>query len=208
MNVGDECAAPFLPLANVARRVSLQPLTPQEYDFVYAITTDPSAAFRWRYRAMPPPYESVVHLIRSDEALVQFVVEDKRDRVPIGLASAFAYDFRHACCQLGVIMAPERSGVGAGIEAGLLLLDFVFRVWPLRFVYMEVPAFNFDQVSAGANRLYEEVGRLRQHRFYRGSFVDVVTLRVTRDAWVNSPVIARLRARETLADRENAMSAS
>jgi RimJ/RimL family protein N-acetyltransferase len=129
------------------------------------------------------------YLDRDDDSL--FLIEET-DRLhkPIGQVSLYKLDWRVGSAEFGRILIgePDAHGAGYAHEATAVLLDFAFRDWGLREVYLEVFAHN-----ARAIRVYEQCG------FRPGPEAGgLVPMRVTSAAFAASawgdPWAARRRA--------------
>jgi diamine N-acetyltransferase len=108
------------------------------------------------------------YLLRDDDYLFLIEETDRLNR-PIGQVSLYGIDWQGGSAEFGRILIgePEAQGAGLAGEATTLLLDFAFREWGLREIYLEVIAEN-----ARALRVYrrcgfvissEESGLIRMH---------------------------------------------
>ena len=167
------------------RRVCLEPVTPDHYGYLYELSCHPALSYRWLHRGLPPTFDAFVTEYRTS-FLAQFLVRTARGNTNVGIALAFGEDFRHGHCQLAIAMHPELVSKGLGVEAGSLLLDYVFGTWPFHAVYFEAPAFNESTVSSGRGSNFETLGILRHHRYFDGRYWDEHILSVTRESWERS----------------------
>ncbi len=65
----------------------------------------------------------------------------------------------------------------------MLGFNYAFLTWPLRKVYMESTADDYRQFASGLGSFFVEEGRLRQHVFWNGRYIDMVILAVYREVW-------------------------
>ena len=72
-------------------------------------------------------------------------------------------------------------GRGYGREAVSLLLDYAFRVRNLRRVWLEVHAANERAIRAYKACGFVEEGRMREHVWLAGRYVDNVIMGVLRE---------------------------
>ncbi|MDP9411100.1 MAG: GNAT family N-acetyltransferase, partial [Actinomycetota bacterium] len=92
---------------------------------------------------------------------------------------------RHA--ELGIgIGEREYWGRGYGREAVGLLLDYAFRLRNLRRVWLEVHADNERGMRAYRSCGFVEEGRMREHVWLAGRYVDNVIMGVLREEWEGS----------------------
>ena len=117
---------------------------------------------------------------------IDFVIE--ADGACIGLCQLFNFDAAARHCELGIaIGAREYWGRGYGREAVGLLLDYAFRIRNLRRVWLEVNAANGRAIRAYAACGFLEEGRMREHVWLAGRYVDYVIMGILREEWRASP---------------------
>lgn len=81
---------------------------------------------------------------------------------------------------------------GLMVEAAVLFLDYCFRVWNLRRVYLDAPEYNMDQFASVATVGFAEEGRMIEAEFFDGRYWDRVFLGISRDRWaLESPRFVR-----------------
>lgn len=116
-----------------------------------------------------------------DEAV--FVIETE-GRV-IGQCGLAAVDPTHRTAMLGIAIGDrEFWGQGYGRETVALLLEYAFRYRNLRRVWLWVHADNERGIRAYRVCGFVEEGRLRQHVWSNGRYVDAVYMGVLRDEWL------------------------
>jgi hypothetical protein len=69
------------------------------------------------------------------------------------------------------------------VMGAALFIDYIFRCWPFRKLYMEVAEYNVGQFGRGIERIATEEGRLREHLWYDGRYWDEVIYALYRDSW-------------------------
>ena len=109
-----------------------------------------------------------------------FVIE--ADGECIGHCGLFDIDLAARHCELGItIGVREYWGRGYGREAVRLLLDYAFRVRNLRRVWLEVHADNERGIRAYRSCGFVEEGRMREHVWLAGRYVDNVIMGIMRE---------------------------
>jgi RimJ/RimL family protein N-acetyltransferase len=89
---------------------------------------------------------------------------------------------RHA--ELGIgIGDRDYWGRGYGREAVRLLLDYAFRLRNFRRVWLEVHADNERGIRAYRSCGFVEEGRMREHVWLAGRYVDNVIMGILREEW-------------------------
>jgi len=102
----------------------------------------------------------------------------------IGRCGLYAIDTTARHAELGIgIGAKEYWGRGYGREAVGLLLDYAFRLRNLHRVWLEVHALNERGIRAYGSCGFVEEGRMREHIYLDGRYVDNVIMGVLREEW-------------------------
>ncbi len=81
------------------------------------------------------------------------------------------------------ILDPEYLGRGYGREAINIFLDWCFRIMNYRRIHLDTLASNERAIRCYKACGFVEEGRLRQHEYYNGAYVDVVVMGIMRDEW-------------------------
>lgn len=152
------------------RFTHLRPINPGDYPHLFEIATHNAVSPSWRFRATSVSYEEFVARL-YENVLAQFVIEGRTHQETLGHVIAYAPDHRNQYCYLGVVLSPDRDRMMA-IEGALVMLVHLFRCFPLRKVYAEVPGFNMKHFQSGVGRILHEEGRLREHSFHAGRWWD------------------------------------
>lgn len=115
----------------------------------------------------------------------------------IGQCALFRFDSvgRTAC--LGIAIGDKAYwGRGYGREAVALLLDYAFRLRNLRRVWLSTNGNNERAIRAYQACGFVVEGRLRQHVWSNGQYLDEVHMGILREEWEqgSGPVLLGLRA--------------
>ncbi len=120
--------------------------------------------------ADPPPHK------------IEFAIE--ADGEYIGRCGLYNIDRTARHAELGIGIGPrEYWGRGYGREAVALLLDYAFRLRNLRRVWLEVHGENERGIRAYKACGFAEEGRMREHVWLAGRYVDNVIMGVLREEW-------------------------
>lgn len=129
--------------------------------------------------------ESFEEWIESEESISLCVCLDEE---PIGEVSIMHLDWTRP--DLAYWLLPEHRGEGYATEALSLLLEYFFESFEKRGVTARV----FETNSASSTLLerlgFTEEGRLREHRFVEGEYVDVAFYGLLREEWEEKNVKA------------------
>lgn len=172
--------APVPPLSS--RRVRLRPIGEHDRRFIYELMVAPEAGGRVRFGGATPSPEKVAATL-WESVLAQFIVERVRGGQPLGLVAITSPDFRNGFAYVSALARPEAQGSGLVAEAALLGFHYAFTTWPLRKLYMEATEDSLRAFGGGLGDLFSEEGRLVEHVFWNGRYVDVVILAVYRETW-------------------------
>jgi RimJ/RimL family protein N-acetyltransferase len=114
-----------------------------------------------------------------------FVIE--ADGACIGQCGIFHFEVASGHCELGIAIGDkEYWGRGYGREAVMLLLDYAFRIRNFRRVWLETHAANERAIRAYKACGFVEEGRMREHIWLAGRFVDNIIMGVLREEWQTS----------------------
>ena len=176
-----------------SRRVHLRSITPNDYDYLYALTTNEHVNSRWRFRGTSPNPDQFAQLLWQN-ALAQFIVEYRESGQPIGYLSAFDANERNGWCHISVLIDPGLSHTGWALESFALFFNYLFETFNMRKLYGEVLQPAFDDLASGAGTWFRVEGRLVDHEYYGGQFCDLILLALHRDDWNvhGKPLIAKL----------------
>ncbi len=173
---GEDVAPPRL----AGQFFRLVPVLPQAAPFLYGLAVSPDVGFRWRYRGSVPAYQQFEQQDMWQGILAQFLVESIQTNQPAGHVMCYNPDLSLGHAYVGAGMTSQYLGSGIAVEPVRLFIDYLFDVWPLRKLYLELPEFNYSQfASAGGRGLHVE-GRLRDHDYYRNRRWDRLILAVYR----------------------------
>lgn len=117
------------------------------------------------------------------ETIVLLAVRPDDDE-PIGLVQAYSVNHLQGWCLVLVYICPEFRGKWAGREAGLIFFDYLFRVFSMRKLHVEVAEYNEGLGEVGyLNIVFTQEGLFREHKFRDGRYWDVRFLTLRRERW-------------------------
>jgi RimJ/RimL family protein N-acetyltransferase len=157
----------------------LCPVDPRAMDFLYNLAVSTEVGYRWRFRGSVPNYETFEATFWQG-TLCQFIAVERASGQPCGHVVCYNPELAHGYGSVAAVFLPDRLGTGAPLQCVGSFIRYVFTVWPMRKLYLEVPAFNYAQFSAGNGRLFVEEGRLAEHDYYAGRYWDRHILAVYR----------------------------
>lgn len=165
-----------------SRRVRLRPIAERDRAFLYELMTSPDSGGRVRFGGATPSPEKVAATL-WDSVLAQFVIEGVDSSEPLGLVAITSANFRDGVAYVSALGLPVAQGRGLIAEGALLAFHYAFLTWPLRKIYMETTEDSLRRFESGLGPFFAEEGRLREHTFWNGRYIDVVIVAVYRSTW-------------------------
>jgi RimJ/RimL family protein N-acetyltransferase len=102
----------------------------------------------------------------------------------IGICVLFQFDNVAHTCALGITIGDKSYwGRGYGRDVLKLLLDYAFRFRNMRRVYLTVNSTNQRAIRAYLACGFVEEGRLRQHVWSDGHYIDLIQMGILRNEW-------------------------
>ena len=166
--------------SSVSAQLRLRPVTPADERWLFELALNPSCIAEWRLRGQTPSFAEFQRILWTG-VVCQFAVELRG--TPVGLVTA--YDSHPDGFMFGAVMVdPELQASPVALTGYWLLLEHVFRHFPVRMVYAEIGAETmFRMAGERSLGLFEVEGRFKDRRFTRGMFCDEVVLVTTRVAF-------------------------
>lgn len=166
--------------------VTLRPLRPADYPTLWEWRIDLAT---WGDQSDQAPFPMTLEAYArwNDESAltpekgVTWAIEAGGELV--GRASLFAFDELSRNAEVGLGFGPDHRGKGYGRDTLRVLLRFAFTHRNLHRVWLECAATNERALRAYRAAGFVEEGRLREHAWIDGRYVDVVRMAVLRSEW-------------------------
>src|SRR5205814_1328065 len=149
----------------------LAPVSRDMLPYLYQLAISTETGYRWRFRGAVPTYETFEATFWQG-ALVQFIAVQRLNGSPAGHLVCYNPEHGHGYAYIGAVFDTEYVGSGAAVGAVRHFVDYVFTTWAFRKLYMETPAFNYEQFASGEGRYFDVEGRLLNHDYYAGRYWD------------------------------------
>lgn len=176
-------AIPTGPDQLVAAGVRLRPLTPEDLTRLYYASIDPRTSYRWRWRGSTP---SLQHFVANayEGVLAQFAVADAQTNECHGLVVAYNANPDAGHLYFAFQRANlDRISAGEMMTGSFLFFEYVFRTWPYRKIYLEMPEYNYRSFLSATGDLLHVEGILREHFHHNGKYHDMYVVAIYREAW-------------------------
>jgi RimJ/RimL family protein N-acetyltransferase len=164
------------------RRIRLRVITDRDSVFLYQLMTSPQSGGRVRFAGATPSPDKIASSL-WESVLAQFVIEGFSSQKPLGLVAITSPNFRDGFAYISALGPPETQGLGLIAEGVLLGFHYAFSTWPFRKIYMEATEESYSAFRSGLGRFFVEEGRLKEHVFWNGRYMDLLILAVYRKTW-------------------------
>jgi RimJ/RimL family protein N-acetyltransferase len=165
--------------------VTLRPIRPEDLPILHGWHIDAETWIAGNDDPLWPMPFSVFEAIytkAAEERTVEFAIEAAGSLV--GRCGLFDVDdlARHAT--LGITIGAPHRGRGYGRDAVRVLLGYGFRLRNMHRIQLDTLATNEPALRAYRACGFVEEGRLREHGYANGEYVDVVLMGILRDEWL------------------------
>ena len=166
--------------------VTLRPVRPDDLEQMYVWRID-LATWGDQTEEAPWPLPYAAYQRGKDEAAltadtgVTFAIEVAGTLV--GRCGMFSFDHVARNAEVGLGLGPDHRGKGYGREVLGLLLDYGFTYRNLHRVWLQCSAGNGRAIRCYTAAGFVEEGRMREHAWINGAYVDMVRMAVLRRDW-------------------------
>lgn len=170
------------PLVLNGELVTLRPIEPDDYPTLTVFANDIEVELLGGGDPpTPSPQASVVatwEQLRENPDSVNFAITaNEATGKLIGQCGLFHHDQLGRTVELGITIGMrEYWGRGYGREAVTLLVNYAFRLRNMRKVYLSVHATNTRAIGSYTAAGFVEEGRLREHVWSNGCYVDLLVM--------------------------------
>lgn len=164
------------------RRVALRPLVLADYENLRLIELSNTLLGGYRHRGQTPSPENYANRLWAG-VVAQFIIVSKANSQPIGAVACFDPDYRNGHAELGGMVFPSLKNAAWPLEGVRLFVDYLFHAFPFRKLYGHSLAPVADQFASAFGAVAKVEGRLSDHEYLNGEYVDMVIFALSRDAW-------------------------
>lgn len=176
-------------MKSVANRIAIRAVTDADLPAIDAIDFGTDLELDWRYGGKVPAPNDRRARLWGPRVLFQQAIVTLPEQRCIGYGTLYDYDLRSQHAWVATAVETRRGANWAVLGVGLFIAA-AFQEWPLRFVYAETNAANFEQFSSVVSSgVATVVGTFPdRQRLPNGQTADVFWLQISRDAWEGSSV--------------------
>lgn len=147
--------------------------------------------------------DSILQEIREGSTLddpkatrVNFIVSQKRDGLPIGVASIRNINRQNGNAEIVLgIGEKEKRLAGYGIDMMIVLLDIVFYKLGFEKCYLRAHDNNKLGLNSAMNFGFKGEGCLRKHTFQEGKYVDLWILAILKEEYEELSIVPKWKGR-------------
>jgi RimJ/RimL family protein N-acetyltransferase len=166
----------------VGRWVSLRPVLPPDYPVLYGWSSDLRDLYLWLTDRRVPSYQDFVARIeRALRETQSYMILERATERPIGFCQAYDMNLIEGWASFLLYVTREFRKEPQPAEAGLILLDLLFKYFPLREVYADVFEYNTDSHSLLTKHGFREEARLPEHIWYESRCWAIIKLALYRE---------------------------
>lgn len=143
-----------------------------------------ASGFRWRTRATVYQPEALRAAV-WENVLSQFILTSQSENDLLGLLTSYNTSLRDCMTYVQFVSRGETNAKTLMHHASLTFLTRLFRNWPFRNIYRELPLHEYESEQSAEGRLFTIVGRLPSSFFYLDDFEDIVICSYTRSSVAN-----------------------
>ena len=159
--------------------VSLRPIVATDALWLREAELSEFLAFRWRHHGVHLSPEQYAEAMWTG-VLCQFIVVSGDS--PVGIVVAYDPDFVGGHCKVGA--AKFQPILTTRLVTGVtLLINYLFKGWPFRKLYLEVPEYNLPEIASAVDSLFAVEAVLREHVFLDGIYWPLHVLSTDRARW-------------------------
>lgn len=163
--------------------VRIRPPIEKDLEPLYIASVAPESSFAWRFRGQTPTREEFRDSLGT-AVLCQFAVEYTATGELIGLVAAYEPMLESGHVKIGFIRCNDAGPTGGGSLQGLiLLLLYLFRGWPLRKVFFEIPSYNDWIAESTLGSIATREAELRDYLFTSNQHWSLCTYALTRESF-------------------------
>lgn len=170
-------SAPIL----TGRHIYLRPLAAEDHRSVRQMDLSAELGVRWRHRGATPGIAKWTQ--SNDSALAQFLVVRSSDHIAIGVTAVYNQSFQDQYAYFAAVSFAPAMRSPLMVMGSALMIDYTFKCWPFRKLYLELPEYNLEQLARGNGRIFVQEGRLGEHMYYDGRWWDKIILALYRRTW-------------------------
>lgn len=130
-----------------------------------------------------PMFESWISEKFSRNEYHDFFIIESNKGVQMGFVYSYEYHPHDLNCKFTLCLYEEYQHRGLGAIAGIKMLDYLFRKYPLKQVFISVFDYNINSLSSNLKGGFVEVGILPEYRFCGGKFYALHILRISREVF-------------------------
>lgn len=166
-----------------SRSTLLVPTAPEHVPALRSLEIADEVAFRWRHAGAHPDPASYVNAFWIDLHFSFLVFSTGDNTRPRGLVTCYHADHQNGHCRIAATRF-GKAGASLIVARGILMsIDYAFRGWKFRKVYLEVPEYNLKQFGSAVGKIFDSEAVLSEYVYFDERYWDMHFLAVSRESW-------------------------
>ena len=161
------------------RYTRVRPVTPDDYGWLFHVAVSSDVGARWRLHGDVPTFDAFIGGLLRDSPATCII--ERLSGEPIGMVQLWQHQAISRHAHLTAFLAPGAEGQGWPLEGVVLFVDYAFRAFDLRKLYLESLSTELRTYESLVGRVLHEEGCLIGHRYVFGELVDCHILALYRD---------------------------
>ena len=173
-------------------RVSLRPITPDDYNILFLWHSDASSLHLWWPDRYILSFDEFIDDLRKRirtyiHHIMMVEYTQGNEKSVVGMVYNYNSNTVDRYTYLCVYLPPEYRAQQIGPEAGYLFAEYLFAYYGFRKIYAEIYAFNEPSLKVCRKNGFVEEGRLIAHRRFGDRYWDLHILALTVDEFKKLP---------------------
>jgi len=164
---------------SITPRISLRTLCENRDNYeIFTWLSDPSSHFLWsknrKLLSFENSMDSFFRNLRTqihDFFMIQ--VNENSGKNLAGMIYTYNCDLTDRLTYLCLYLSEKYRNWGLGLEASVIMCDYLFTTYNLRKIFTEIYSFNLLSINSCLKNGFEEVAILPDYRYYSGKYHDL-----------------------------------
>lgn len=167
--------------------VLIREVLPEDVEWLFHVEVVSNQLATWRLRGATPSRRVYEQTLMAGDA-EHFIVEVRSSLINgaarVGIVSLYNHNHRDRHCFLSFASVGSSAQKRMALVGCLRVIDWAMSAASgMRKLYLEVPAYNLEQIASGVGRMLRQEAVLRERQFFQGKYHDVYILSISNGEW-------------------------
>lgn len=166
------------------KSVSLVPYTSKYYNFIFECYQDFSSRCLFTSDISIKTKKDFWNIFNNkiNDSYHEFMVAiDLNTNNPIGFINSFDYNSNDGYLNIAIFIDEKYRKTVFSLETGLIFLNYLFDVYPIRKIYCTVFDYNIDSQNFLNKAGFLLEGELKEHKYFNGKYHNMKIFVLYRD---------------------------